>query len=137
MSAEGWYVDSSALVKTVIAEPESKALLAWLGDKRDLVACELVRVEVVRAVRGSDPTAVPRALLAIGTLHLIRLDDRLLEHASALDPPELRSLDAIHLAAALALGPDLAGVVTYDSRMLAAARVLGLQVASPGAREYV
>lgn len=131
MTAEAWYVDSSALVKTVIEEPESAALLDWLATTSDPVACDLVRVETVRAVRASDPAAVPRSREAIATLTLIRLDDDLYEAAAKLDPPMLRSLDALHLAAALSLGPDLAGVVTYDSRMTAGARALGLTVVAP------
>jgi len=63
---------------------------------------------------------------------LIRLDDALYEAAADLDPPFLRSLDAIHLAAAVSIGQDLAGVVTYDTRMADGARALGLQVEAPG-----
>jgi len=132
MSAEVWYVDSSALVKTVVEEPESNALAGWLQRKEQLAACDLVHVEVVRAVRVSDPEAVPRARQVIGTLILIRLEDDLYESAADLDPPLLRSLDAIHLAAALSLGSDLAGVVTYDSRLADGARALGVAVEAPG-----
>jgi uncharacterized protein len=132
MSAEVWYLDSSALVKMVIEEPETKALQRWLVDRDRLAACELVRVEVVRAVRGSDPDAVPRARRAIATLTLLRLDDDLYELAADLDPPFLRSLDAVHLAAAAAVGSDLAGIVTYDARMAAGAQALGMAVEAPG-----
>ena len=51
MSAEAWYLDTSALVKTIIEEPEPGALLRWLDGTDQLVACELVRGEAVRAVR--------------------------------------------------------------------------------------
>lgn len=133
MSGEAWYLDSSALVKTVVEEPESGALVHWLRGKEDqLAACDLVRVEVVRAVRGSDPEAVPRARRAIETLTLLRLDDALYQMAADLDPPNLRSLDAIHLAAAMSMGTDLAGVVTYHERMAASARALGFCVEAPG-----
>jgi predicted nucleic acid-binding protein len=136
MSADVWYVDSSALVKTVIQEPESKALLKWLGEKEKLAACDLVRVEVVRAVRLSCPDAVARARSVVATLTLIRVDDAVYEAAADLEPQALRSLDAIHLSAALSLGPDLAGVVTYDERMSEGARALGLTVEAPlGGRE--
>jgi uncharacterized protein len=134
MSADVWYLDSSALVKTVIEEPESEELASWLRGKERLVACELVRVEVVRAVRASDPAAVPRARQAIATLTLLRLDDALYELAADLDAPFLRSLDAIHLAAAISVGSGLGGVVTYDTRMEESARALGLAVESPGGR---
>lgn len=132
MSADVWYVDSSALVKTVIQEPESEALLNWLGEKENLAACDLARVEVVRAVRLSDPAAVTRARSVIATLTLIRVDDAVYEAAADLEPQALRSLDAIHLSAALSLGSDLAGVVTYDERMSEGAQALGLLVEAPG-----
>lgn len=135
MSAEVWYLDTSALVKTVVEEAESCALAGWLRGKRRLAACDLVRVEAVRAVRLSQPAAVPRVRQALGALILIRLDDDLYETAAQLDPPFLRSLDAIHLAAALSIGRDLAGVVTYDGRMAEGARALGLEVEAPGRGE--
>jgi len=132
MSAEVWYIDTSALVKTVIEEPESRALLRWLADKDRLVACALARVETVRAVRVSDPGAVPRARQVAAAVTLIRLDDALYDLAADLEPASLRSLDAVHLAAALSVGRDLAGVVTYDTRMAEAAAVLDLPVEAPG-----
>ena len=132
MSAEVWYLDASALVKTVIEEPQSAELLDWLRDKETLAACDLVRVEAVRAVRLSDPAAVSRARAAVATLILIRLDDGVYDAAADLEPALMRSLDAIHLAAALTLGRDLAGIVTYDRRMAEAAQTLGLRVEAPG-----
>ena len=132
MSADVWYLDSSALVKTIVEEPESRALMRWLDGKERLVTCELVRVETVRAVRVSHPGAVQRARQAIATLTLIRLDDALYDAAADLEPASLRSLDALHLAAALSLGRELAGVATYDVRMTEAAQTLGLSVEAPG-----
>jgi predicted nucleic acid-binding protein len=132
MSADAWYLDSSALVKVVIEQAESLALLRWLSGRDRLVACELVRTEAVRAVRLADPAAVPRARQALATLTLIRIDDVLCEAAGDLEAPHLRSLDALHLAAALSVGPDLAGVVSYDLRMAEAAASLGLRVEMPG-----
>jgi uncharacterized protein len=131
MSADVWYLDSSALVKTVVEEPESRALMGWLAGKERLTACDLVRVEVVRAVRAADPAAVPRARRVVATLALIRLDDDLYESAADLEPPLLRSLDSIHLAAAVSVGRDLAAVVTYDGRLADGARALGLPVEAP------
>jgi uncharacterized protein len=131
MSGEIWYLDTSALVKTVVEEPESGALIEWLAGKDELAACDLVRVEAIRAVRASDPGTIQRARRALGTLTMIRLDPPLLDRAAELEPDSLRALDAIHLAAALSLGPDLAGMVTYDVRMAEAAERLGLAVEAP------
>jgi uncharacterized protein len=90
------------------------------------------RVETVRAVRVSDPAAVPRAREVAASVTLIRLDDSLYDLADDLEPASLRSFDAVHLAAALSVGNDLAGVVTYDARMEAAAVDLHLHVEAPG-----
>jgi uncharacterized protein len=131
MSADAWYLDSSALVKTIREEPESRALVTWLLGKERLVACELVRVEVVRAVRRSDQASAQRAREALSTLGMIPVDRTLYEVAADLGPPLLRTLDALHLAAALLVGASLVAVVTYDARMADAARVLGLAVEAP------
>jgi predicted nucleic acid-binding protein len=131
MSADTWYVDTSALVKTVIVEAESAALRRWLKPRRSLASCDLIRVEAVRAVRMADPDAVHDLRRAIATLTLLRLDEDLLTVAADLEPPLLRSLDAIHLAGALQLGPDLAGILTYDQRMADGAEALGLNVVAP------
>jgi predicted nucleic acid-binding protein len=129
------YLDSSALVKLVVEEPESSALARYLSGHRDRVSCALARVEVVRAVRPHGTRAVTRARELLTRVHLIRLDSALLDAAANLDPGMLRSLDAIHLAAARAVGSELDAVVTYDARMSEAAARLGLpEVIAPGAR---
>ena len=86
-------------------------------------------VRVVR--RAGVPRLIPEARKLLAGVHLIRLDDALLDRAAELDPTELRSLDSIHLAAAASLGDDLAAVVSYDDRLLAAAASLGLPIATP------
>ena len=53
------------------------------------------------------------------------------EHAGLLDPPTLRTLDAVHLAAALVLGDELDAIVTYDDRLAQAALANGIAVISP------
>ena len=125
------YLDSSALVKLVVAEPESPGLLRYLAAEPDRASCALARVEVHRAVRSHGATALTRARRLLHRLHLVQLDDELLEAAAALDPRVLRALDAIHLAAAQIFAAELAAVVTYDRRMAAAAALLDLPVAAP------
>jgi predicted nucleic acid-binding protein len=127
------YLDSSALVKLVVAERESGALRRFLARDPLRVASSLARLEVRRAVRSHGLLAVDRAGHVLARVRLLRIDDALLDAAAALDPLVMRSLDAIHLASALALGTDLACVVTYDKRMIDAAHVLGLAVRAPGA----
>ncbi|HEX4866437.1 MAG TPA: type II toxin-antitoxin system VapC family toxin [Acidimicrobiales bacterium] len=125
------YVDSSALVKLVVEEPESAALRRHLRRRSPLVASALVRTEVVRAVLPQGEGAVARAQAVLSLLELIRVNDEILRAAGTLLPPEVRSLDAIHLAAVVHLGRDVASLVTYDERMTAAARALKLRPAAP------
>jgi predicted nucleic acid-binding protein len=125
------YLDSSAIVKLVVREAESDALLGFLAPGHLQVSSALARVEVVRAVRRHGRTATARARELFESLSLLTLDDALLDAAAALGADDLRSLDAIHLASALELEGTLHALVTYDERMLASARSLGLPVARP------
>jgi predicted nucleic acid-binding protein len=133
-----FYADASALVRLVRDEPESAALRAYLADAA-LVSCELVLVEVPRAIRraaAGDPRLPLEALLAragemLDALALVPLDGALLRIAGALTEPALRALDAIHVAAAAACSP-LDAFVGYDERQAAAARLAGLRTIAPG-----
>jgi len=125
------YLDSSALVKLVVSEPESSALRRYLGGEPGRASCALARVEVVRAVRGHGAAAITRARRLLQRLNIVQIDEELLDAAAALDPRVLRSLDAIHLAAAQLFGGELTAVVTYDRRMTAAAGLVDLAVAAP------
>jgi predicted nucleic acid-binding protein len=125
------YLDGSALVKLVVAEAGSAELRAWLRGRDRLASCALVRTEVPRAVRHLGPAALASARRVIAAIDLITVDERLLDTAAMVEPEVIRSLDAIHLAAALALGSDLGTIVTYDLRMVSAARRLGLPVDLP------
>ncbi len=127
------YLDSSALVKLVVAESESSALLAYLAAHPERVCSALCRVEVVRAVQAHGPLAVARAARVLSHVRVLRIDDDVLEDAAVLGPALLRSFDAIHHASARTLGSELARVVTYDRTMVRAAQGLGLAVAAPGA----
>jgi len=125
------YLDSSALVKLVVAERESAALRGYLRAEPRRASCAVARVEVLRAVRPHGAAAMTRARRLLRRVDLVQLDDELLDSAAALDGGVLRSLDAIHLAAAQALADELTAVVTYDERMMTAAGVLGLVVEAP------
>jgi len=131
-SAEAVYLDSTGLVKLVIPEAESAPLQRYLVGKPWRVSCRLAKVEVVRAVMAHGAGAVARAQELLRRLVLVQLTDALLSDAALLEPLPLRSLDAIHLAAARTLGRDLAVLVTYDERMAAAAAQLGITVDAPG-----
>jgi predicted nucleic acid-binding protein len=126
------YLDTSAFVKLAVEEPESGALRAFLeAAPGPRVSSALLRVEAHRAVRryGAAPSAVIRE--GLGSMDLVAISDRILETAATLEPDIVRTLDAIHLASALAIGDDLEVIVTYDQRMAAGARLLGLPAVAP------
>ena len=128
------YLDTSALVKLVVAEPESTALRAYLRGIGDdvLFTAALSRTELVRAVAGAGIAAVAQARRILDELDTINLTRGLLDAAADLRPARLRTLDAIHLAAAQRAGTELRVLVTYDNRMASAATDLDMLVGAPG-----
>ena len=127
-----FYIDTSALVKLVVAEAETAALRAWLeAPGRELVVCDLARTELMRAVRRAVPGRALQAREVLDAVVLLHVTPAVFEHAGRLAPSGLRSLDAIHLAAALDLGDDLDGLVTYDDRLADAAVSNGVAVVAP------
>lgn len=128
-----WYWDSSALVKLVVAEAQTDALLTWRSGLVDqsIVSCDLVRTEVPRAVRVRNPDAVAVAHEMLHGIYLLKVGSDVFDVAGRLAPASLRSLDAIHVAAALMLGDELDGIVCYDDRLASAARHNGVVVVAP------
>jgi len=126
------YLDSSAFVKLVVTDEESVAVRAFLSayDARR-VSSALLRTEALRAVRHLGPDALATVREGLRRVDLIGIDDRILDAAGSLEPQVLRTLDAIHLATALAVGDDLDAIVTYDEQMIEAARLIGLSTVSP------
>jgi len=124
------YVDASALVKLVVDEAESPALLRWYVEAERLVTSRVGVVETMRASSRRDHDAARRARV-MTDVEVYELDDAIANVAAALHPPLLRTLDAIHLATAMALMPDLDAFVTYDDRLAEAARAIGLPVVRP------
>ena len=126
------YLDTSALVKLVVAETETRALRTWLTEmERNPVSSDLARTELLRVVRRSAPDRVPLAREVLDSITLIEVTTLTFEAAGRLDPTALRTLDAVHLAAALSLGDDVESIVTYDARLAFAAQSNGLAVLSP------
>jgi predicted nucleic acid-binding protein len=125
------YLDSSALVKLAVREPESAALRRHLRRRSEWVSSALARTELTRALLRYGPPALEAARAVLARCDLIRVTDRVLTAAGTMLPFELRSLDAIHLASADCLGDELAELITYDHRMADAARSLGHRVVAP------
>ncbi|MGH2556837.1 MAG: type II toxin-antitoxin system VapC family toxin [Actinomycetota bacterium] len=125
------YLDSSAIVKLVVPEPETRALREHLRSWPERVSSVIARVEVVRAARRVGLSAARRAEAVVARLGLVELDDEVIQRASRLKPPEVRTPDAIHLATALSLGDDLGAVCVYDARVSSVAGTLGLTTLAP------
>ena len=128
------YLDSSAIAKLAVAEVESAALRRHLmRSKRTWVSSAIAKTEVLRSLaRTADSeAAVASGRSVLTRIELLRVNDRVLNAAATLSPPELRFLDAIHLATAQQLESDLAEMIVYDVRLAEAAAAMGLRVRAP------
>lgn len=125
------YLDSSAAAKLVVAERETEALKAALGEWSRWSSSALMRVELTRISRRAGSRYADAARVLLDDLFLFPIDDPVLDVAAELEPAPLRALDAIHVSTALSLGADLGVMITYDRRMLGAARGAGLPTLSP------
>lgn len=129
------YLDTSAFFKLVKDdEPEGPALRAYLRPAvsgRQLVSSTLLTVEARRGVLRTSPRNLPRVDLLLTDVVRIPMSDVVVEEASRLPDPFLRSLDAIHLATALLIREDVDELLTYDDRLATAARAHGMDVAAP------
>jgi len=130
------YLDSCALIKLVLEEPESEALEEHLVKHGQTIqlSSELATVEVLRALiridAGAEVTSDAESLLKGYARLPIKSS---IPHAAALPGKHLRSLDALHLATAQMLGRSLTQFITYDKRLAQAALEAGLPVVTPGA----
>lgn len=127
------YLDASALVKLVLPEAESAALLDTVRREVDLVTSVVGRIETFRAVLRASGAAelTPRIEDTFKTVTVVQLTPAIRRWAEAHPPYELRTLDAIHLGTALSLGESLEAFVVYDARLADAARNEGLAVLAP------
>lgn len=127
------YLDSSALVKLAVVEAGTAALTRFLAEHEDQARAtsEIARVEVTRAVMRVLPTALLQAHHVVARTHKVALTAQVLTTAASLQPQSLRSLDAVHLASALALGGRLTAFICYDERLNTAAQALNLPVTTP------
>jgi len=123
------YFDSSAILKLTGAEAESEALIDYLQDASIEASTSVIaEVEVLRNLRKL-PVESDRAMTGF---YLLAVDDEVRRHAIGVDGETLRSLDALHIATALAVGDRELNFVTYDTRQAEAARRAGLKVVQPG-----
>lgn len=129
------YADSSALMKMIVLEPESRALRDWLSEREPtlVVSSELAKVEVLRGCHRIDVSLLPPARARIAQVTLIPMSGPVVDVAAEL-PGRLRSLDAIHLASALIVKEGVTAFLCYDRRLTDAAEDAGLVCVHPGAK---
>lgn len=124
------YADASAIAKLVLDEPGSWAMRRWYVEAERVVCSRVGVIETHRAI-GRQPHDPEHLSRVIRSLEVVELDALVGVAAATIGPPALRTLDAIHLATAMALLPELDAFVTYDDRLADAARALGLPVVQP------
>ena len=126
-----WYLDTSAFLKLVVDEAGSAAMRSWSSAHDALWSSQLLRTEALRAGQrlGVEERSIDGAL---ETVSLVLPSVATYASAGRLRPQGLRTLDALHLASALEIGPDLEGMVVYDRRLSDAAREASIPVVSPG-----
>ena len=128
------YLDASAIVKLVVAEAHTADVERDAATRTALLSSRLSATEVRRAARRQPSRRVLQQVEEVmESFVLLEVTAAILKRAATIDPTELRTLDAIHLATALSLGFADLDFVTYDTRLAAAARTHGLRVVGPGA----
>lgn len=129
-----YYAGTSAVIKLLVEEKHSKAFAAFYDShaEAEWVSSALLRIEVTRAVARAMPVLLPEARDLLTAFSYISIDDEVVDAAMSEPDRGLRSLDAIHLATARLVAPELDALVGYDDRLLRAANDAGLATVSPG-----
>jgi uncharacterized protein len=125
------YIDTSALLRLVFPDDTTSALKGFLQSDPDLVSSTLLEIEARRGTLRRAPHRLPRVDALVGEVETVGISQAVVESASRLPDPMLRSLDAIHLATALLIREDIEVLLTYDDRLAVAARSHGIEVATP------
>lgn len=128
-----WYLDSSAILKYVFAEPERPAMVKALTSQA--ISSELARLEVKRAVYRINPKDIALANEELSRVNFVSISNQVLTVAESFTGSvTLATLDAIHVATAISLGNQIEGIITYDKQMITNAGLMGIKVLSPGAK---
>jgi predicted nucleic acid-binding protein len=128
-----WYLDSSAILKYVFAEPERPAMVKALTSQA--ISSELARLEVKRAVYRINPKDIALTNEELSRVNFVSISNQVLTVAESFTGSvTLATLDAIHVATAISLGNQIEGIITYDKQMVANAGLMGIKVLSPGAK---
>ena len=126
-----WYLDSSAILKTIFDEQERPDLLRFLNSQS--TSSRLSKIEVRRTVARLVPTKTAEVNLELDKINFLPISNPILMAAENFSPEiTLRTLDAIHIATVMSLEGSIEGLITYDRQMIANAKLLGIKVISPG-----
>jgi predicted nucleic acid-binding protein len=128
-----YYLDTSAAFKLLAAEQHADAFLAFYREHRndEWVSSDLLRIELTRAVARHWRALIPDTQRLLDAFEYIQIDEDVVRTAMVEPDPPLRSLDAIHLATARLLGPELTALLTYDDRLAQAADDAAIPVHTP------
>ena len=125
-----YYIDASAFLKLIVKEIETQSLLATLP--KDLFSSEILTVEVLRTIVRTDGETLEKARKRLRKVGFIPADSEVLSVAALFgEHVKSKTLDSIHIASAISMGPNLKGLITYDKMMIADAKKLGIPVLSP------
>jgi len=126
-----WYIDSSAIIKLIKPELETKTLLQQLP--LSITTSQLSRVEVIRTINLNFAALLEDAYDILFDIPMVAVDHSVLLGAEILPAfIKLRALDSIHMATAFSIKSEIEGVITYDKEMMKAAVALGFKTLSPG-----
>jgi predicted nucleic acid-binding protein len=126
-----WFLDSSAILKLIVDEPESKTLRRFIPEYK--MASRLSRLEVLRNVHRIDPKKVSTARDKLDGIFYVEINTPVLKNAEEIAlSMEIKSLDAIQAGSALFLKDSIAGVISYDKNLNRALKLLGIKVYAPG-----
>jgi predicted nucleic acid-binding protein len=126
-----WYIDSSAIVKLIKPELETKTLLQQLP--RSITTSQISRIEVIRTINVNFAELLEDAYDILSDIPMVAVDHSVLLAAENLPTfIKLRALDSIHIATAFSMKSEIDGVITYDKEMVKAASALGFKTMSPG-----
>jgi len=126
------YLDASAIVKLAVDEEGAQAMRAAIAGWSRLLTSRVGVIEARRAI-ARRARVTPAIEAVLDRVELLELDVVVARHAAAVEPATIRTLDAIHLASAELIRPELDAFVTYDDRLAEAARARGFGVIAPGA----
>lgn len=128
------YLDATAMLRLIAQTPETPALTAYLSAHTDTrwISCALTRAELLRMMAGLPTEATEHAHHVLAGIDSVGVTDRLLDAAITLIPAPARTVDALHIAAALSAGPRLRTLVTYDPELARAAAGHHITTVSPG-----